>query len=96
MHIINGELLSYMVIEWSLWQTFDNNPPFWNFTFDVLDSLLENNPSVQLYHSNLFIRFNFIEKLMHFLLDANEEQYTLEKSSCQSFINIFKHFNSIN
>lgn len=96
MHMINGELLSHMVIEWTLWQTFDNNPEFWNFTFDVLDTLLESNPSVQLYHSNLFIRFNIIERLMHFLLDANEDQYVLEQSSCQSFINIFKHFNSIN
>ena len=96
MHMVNAELLSHMVIEWSLWQTFDSNLEFWNFTFDVLDTLLESNPSVQLYHSNLFIRFNFIERLMHFLLDANEEQYVLDKTSCQSFINIFKHFNSIN
>ena len=32
---------------------------------------------------------------MHFILDANEENYVFEANSCQSLINIFKHFNSI-
>ncbi len=33
---------------------------------------------------------------MHFILDANEDNYVFEENACQSLIHIFKHFNSIN
>lgn len=97
MHLVNGNLLAHVLIEWTLWQSFEaSDLNLWQIIFRVLDCLLENNPAAQLLHSNVFIRFNIIEKLMHFLLDANEEQFVFEENSCLSLINIFKHFNSIN
>ena len=92
MHLVNANLLAHVLIEWTLWQSLQevSGLNLWQLIFRVLDCLLENNPSAQLFHSNVFIRFNLIEKLMHFLLDANEEQFVFEENSCNSLINIFK------
>lgn len=64
--------------------------------FEILDTLLSDYNQISLvYHSNLFIKYGLLEKLMHFVLDANEEGYIFRSNSLEPFIRIFKHFNSI-
>jgi len=93
MCVVNGELLAACVIEWALWT---GGVELWKVLFRVLDLLLESNMGAAMFHSGLFIRFGLVEKLMKFVLDANEERYVLEESGCESLISIFRHFNSIN
>ena len=104
-YIINPDLLAQVVIEWSLWRPFVKPSPsqhqpktstsyLWQHIFKILNKLLDDSHSSQLYHSNLFLKFNILEKLMHFLLDANEENCLFDQVSSNSLIKIFKHFNS--
>jgi hypothetical protein len=105
-YLCNPDLLAQVVIEWTLWRpapslpisnsnisTTNNN--LWRHIFLILHKLLESNHSSQVYHSNLFLRYNLLEKLMHFLLDANEENCIFDENSCLSLLLVFKHFNSI-
>jgi hypothetical protein len=105
-YLININLLSKVIIEWALWSRikingqsndFDNHLSnnLWKYIFQILNKLLENVNSSQLYHSNLFYLNNLHEKLIHFLLDANEENCPFDTSSCNSLISIFKNFNLI-
>ena len=97
-YLININLLAYVIIDWDLWwRPYDpNEPPLWKNMFEILDILLSDyNQCSLLYHMNLFIKYNILEKLMHFVLDANEESYILRKKSLEPLIRIFKHFNSI-
>ena len=102
-YLINPDLLSKVIIEWTLWQPFETHSPdsklnrtsLWKQIFEILNNLLEDDHSSQVYHSDVFIRFNLLDKLMHFLLDANGENCVFERNSCASLISIFKHFNSL-
>jgi hypothetical protein len=67
----------------------------WQHMFKILNKLLEDGNPAQMYHSNLFLKHGLLEKLMHFLLDANSENYHLDQESCQALIDIFKHFNTV-
>jgi len=101
-YIVNPDLLAQVIIEWSLWRPFTKNlqeqkintPYLWQHIFKILYKLLEDSHSSQLYHSNLFLKYNILEKLIHFLLDANEENCLFDQSTSSSLIKIFKHFNS--
>ena len=101
-YIVNPDLLAQVVIEWSLWRPFSKNLQdhkistsyLWQHIFKILYKLLDDSHSSQLYHSNLFLKFNILEKLIHFLLDANEENCLFDQVSSNSLIKIFKHFNS--
>ena len=101
-YIVNADLLAQVVIEWNLWRPFSKNPQqkqtstsyLWQHIFKILNKLLDDSHSSQLYRSNLFLKFNILEKLMHFLLDANEENCLFDQVSSGSLIKIFKHFNS--
>ena len=102
-YLINPDLLANVIIEWSLWQPFDtfslqegksirkSSTNLWKHIFETLNNLLEDDHSS--YHSDIFIKFNLLDKLMHFLLDANGENCVFEKNSCVSLVCIFKHFN---
>ena len=105
-YLININLLSKVIIEWALWSRLkingqnndsENNLSnnLWKYIFQILNKLLENVNSSQLYHSNLFYSNNLHEKLIHFLLDANEENCPFDTASCNSLISIFKNFNLI-
>ncbi len=106
-YLININLLSKVIIEWALWSRMkitgqvnndiDNqlSNNLWKYIFQILNKLLENVNSSQLYHSNLFYSNNLHEKLIHFLLDANEENCPFDTASCNSLISIFKNFNLI-
>lgn len=74
---------------------YNTQTNLWKHIFQILNKILDDDHLSQLYHSNLFLKYNLLEKLIHFLLDANEENCVFDESSCVSLINIFKHFNSI-
>lgn len=102
-HVINPDLLSQVIIEWELWIPFksllksdkNDNRNVYKFMFQILNKLLENENKSQMYHSNIFLKYNLLEKLMNFMLDANAENYLVDQATCLSLINIFKHFNSV-
>jgi len=92
--VVNGDLLTGCLIEWSLWL---GSGELWKVVFKVLDVMLQTrNLGADMFHSSLFIRFGLVEKLIQFVLDANEENYVFEESGCESLIRILRHFNSIN
>ncbi|RMZ94972.1 hypothetical protein BpHYR1_026341, partial [Brachionus plicatilis] len=101
-NVINPEILSNLIIEWELWIPLENlekklvkTTCLYKFAFQILNKLLNFENKSQLYHSNLFLKYNLLEKLINFLLDANEENFILDSMACSELINIFKHFNSI-
>jgi len=97
-YLTNINLLAFVLIDWDLWQPFEfsTSTPLWLNMFEILNTLLSDfNQNSLVYHTNLFIKYKILEKLMHFVLDANEESYSFKKSSLSSLTNIFKHFNSI-
>jgi len=99
-YLTNINLLAFVLIDWDLWQPFEFTTftPLWLNMFEILNTLLSDfNQNSLVYRTNLFIKYKIFEKLMHFVLDANEESYSLanKKSSLSSLTNIFKHFNSI-
>ena len=67
----------------------------WQHMFKILNKLLEDGNPAQIYHSSLFLKHGLLDKLMHFLLDANAENYLLDQDSCLALVNILKHFNSV-
>lgn len=101
-NVVNPQILSNLIIEWELWIPLENldnklvkSTCLYKFAFQILNKLLNFENKSQLYHSNLFLKYNLLEKLIIFLLDANEENFLLDSSACAELINIFKHFNSI-
>ncbi len=95
--------MSFVLIEWDLWESFDKvsaeikkSNCLWKNMFEILDSLLSDYNQLSLvYHTNLFVKYGLLEKLMHFVLDANEEGYVFRGDQLEPLISIFKHFNSI-
>lgn len=97
-YLVNINLLTNVIIDWDLWwQPYDpNEAPLWKNMFEILDTLLSDyNQYSLVYHTNLFIKHNILEKLMHFVLDGNEESYVFRRNSLDPLIQVFKHFNSI-
>jgi len=105
--LINIELLGRIVVEWELWRPFyalklkqdkkeivQERTCLWTYLFQTLNELLDNDLT-RFNYSNLFLKFKLLEKLMHFLLDANEENCTFDQKSSKSFIQIFLSFSSI-
>ncbi len=72
-----------------------NGENIWQHMFKILNKLLEDGNPAQMFHSSLFLKHGILEKLMHFLLDANGENFFLDQESCQALIDIFKHFNTV-
>lgn len=100
-YVINPELLAQVIIEWELWIPFEKliqntkESNLYKYKFQILNKLLEDENKSQTYHSGLFLKYNLLEKLMHFLLDANAENHLIDQITCSSLISIFKHFNSV-
>jgi hypothetical protein len=105
--LINIELLGRVIVEWELWRPFHGlklkpdkkeivheRTCLWTYLFQTLNELLDHDLT-RFNYSNLFLKFKLLEKLMHFLLDANEENCTFDKKSSESFIQIFLSFSSI-
>lgn len=108
LYLVNSLLLTQVVLEYELWLPFESlttnsvvnsetttGGNLWRHLFQIIYKLLEEDKSTQMYHTGLFLSNELHQKLVFFLLDANEERFYIDAMSCHAFMQIFGHFGMI-
>jgi hypothetical protein len=97
--LVNSDLLTFILLEWNLIKysslSIKTKQGLCSCLFETMQMLLnDKNPSFS-YHSNVFAKFNYLDRLMDYILDANTDNFIYDTKLCDLFIQIFKNFNHV-
>ena len=68
----------------------------WKHIFHMLNKLLETHSGrLNVYHATMFLKYSVHDKLVHFLIDADEAQCAIDEPTAQSLCALFRNFNIV-